>query len=114
MWTPSAEALPPNFQVSTRPGQVQFALRAALRPGLRIDLLILNNLSCPLQALDGEGQQEADDLQLEASGYDRMDFPGKQRAQVTENRLDVLASGLAQKLLPCRHRPLGSLLALGF
>ena len=31
-----------------------------------------------------------------------------------EDRLDVLASGLAQKLLPRRHWPLGSLLALGF
>jgi hypothetical protein len=32
---------------------------------------------------------------------------------VTENRLDVLANGLAQELLPHRHRPLGSLLAFG-
>ena len=75
--------------------------------------LQLFNLSCPLQTLNGEGQQEADDLQLETSGRHRMDLPSKQRAQVTENRLDVLASGLAQKLLPWGHWPLGSLLALG-
>src|SRR5215212_9257122 len=34
------------------------------------------NLSCPLQALNGEGQQEADDLQLETSWCHRMDLPG--------------------------------------
>src|ERR687890_336008 len=67
----------------------------------------LNNLSCPLQTLNGESQQKADDLQLETSWRYRVDLPGKQRAQVSENRLDVLASGLAQKLLPCSHRPLG-------
>ena len=71
-------------------------------------------LSCPLQTLNGESQQKADDLQLKTSGRHRMDLPRKHSAQVTENRLDVLASGLAQKLLPCSHRPLGSLLALGF
>src|SRR5215207_5383991 len=86
-----------------QPGSSQ----APPRPGI-------SNLSCPLQTLNGEGQQEADDLQLETSGRHRVDLPGKQRAQVTENRLDVLASGLAQKLLPCSHWPLGSLLALGF
>src|SRR5215204_3726906 len=72
------------------------------------------NLSCPLQALNGVGQQKTDDLQLETSGRHRLDLPGNQRAQVTENRLDVLASGLAQELFPCSHRPLGALLALGF
>src|SRR3712207_1963453 len=74
---------------------------------------VVFNLSCLLQTLNGEGQQEADDLQLETSRRHRMDLPSKQRAQVTENRLDVLASGLAQKLLPWGHWPLGSLLALG-
>ena len=64
------------------------------------------NLSCPLQALDGEGQQKADDLQLKAPGPHRMDLPGKHRAQLAEDRFDVLATRLAQKLLPCRHRPL--------
>src|SRR5215212_6183015 len=77
-------------------------------------LSTLFNLSCPLQTLNGESQQKADDLQLETSGRHRVDLPRKHRAQVTENRLDVLASGLAQKLLPCRHLSLGSLLALGF
>src|SRR5215204_4873445 len=72
------------------------------------------NLSCPLQTLNGVGQQETDDLQLETSGRHRVDPPGKHRAQVSENRLYVLASGLAQELFPCSHRPLGSLLALGF
>src|SRR5215211_4932475 len=66
-----------------------------------------------LQALNGEGQQEADDLQFETSGPHRVDLPGEQRPQVTENRLDVLANGLAQELLPRRHGSLGSLLALG-
>ena len=37
----------------------------------------IRNLSCPLQALDGEGQQEPDDLQLEASRRHRMDLLGK-------------------------------------
>jgi hypothetical protein len=41
---------------------------------------LLDNLSCPLQTLNGEGQQEADDLQLEAPGRHRMDLPGKQKA----------------------------------
>src|SRR5215213_6473991 len=72
----------------------------------------VDNPSCPLQALDGEGQQEADDLQLEASGCDRMDLLGKQCTHLAEDRFDVLAGGLAQKLLPYRHRPLGPLLAL--
>src|ERR687897_1580036 len=74
----------------------------------------LYNLSCPIQTLNGEGQQQADDLRLETSWRYRVDLPGKQRAQVTENRLDILASGLAQKLLPCSHWLLGSLLALSF
>src|SRR5215218_4674368 len=73
-----------------------------------------SNLSCPLQTLNGERQQKADDLQLETSGRHRMDLPRKHSAQITENRLDVLASGLAQELFPCSHRPLGSLLALSF
>src|SRR5215211_3550447 len=77
-------------------------------------LRILYNLSCPLQTLNGERQQKADDLQLETSGRHRMDLPRKHSAQITENRLDVLASGLAQELFPCSHRPLGSLLALSF
>jgi hypothetical protein len=38
----------------------------------------LSNPSCPLQALDGEGQQEADDLQLEASWRYRVDLLGEQ------------------------------------
>ena len=54
------------------------------------------------------------DLQLETSWRYRVDLPGEQRAQVSENRLDILASGLAQKLLPCSRWLLGSLLALGF
>src|SRR5215211_7001433 len=74
----------------------------------------IDNLSCPLQTLNGERQQKADDLQLETSGRHRMDLPRKHSAQITENRLDVLASGLAQELFPCSHRPLGSLLALSF
>src|SRR5687768_16532498 len=74
----------------------------------------LRNPSCPLQALDGEGQQEAYDLKLEASGRDCMNLPGKHRTQLAEDRFDVLAGGLAQELLPCRHRPLRILLALGF
>src|SRR5215211_6206659 len=78
------------------------------------DWISLANLSCPLQTLNGERQQKADDLQLETSGRHRMDLPRKHSAQITENRLDVLASGLAQELFPCSHRPLGSLLALSF
>src|SRR5215203_5915317 len=38
---------------------------------------VVSSLSCPLQALNGEGQQEADDLQLETSWCHRMDLPGK-------------------------------------
>lgn len=74
----------------------------------------LANPSCPLQALDSEGQQEPDDLQLETSRRDCVDLPGKQVRQLAEDRLDVLANRLAQELLPSRHLPLGVLLALGF
>src|SRR5215203_131897 len=35
------------------------------------------NPSCPLQTLNGEGQHEADDLQLEALWRNRMDLPRK-------------------------------------
>src|SRR5215204_4546383 len=74
---------------------------------------LLVNPSCPLQTLNGEGQQEADDLQLKALRRNRVDLSRKHSAQVAENRLDVLASGLAQELLPCGHWTLGVLLALG-
>ena len=49
------------------------------RADLNLCLLLspLTNLSCPLQTLNGEGQQEADDLQLETSGRHRVDLPGK-------------------------------------
>src|SRR5215212_7825846 len=77
------------------------------------DTALVDNMSSPLQTLNGESQQKADDLQLETSGRHRMDLPRKHSSQVTENRLDVLASGLAQELLPRGHRPLGSLLTLG-
>jgi hypothetical protein len=74
--------------------------------------MVLNNPSCPLKALNREGQEEADDLQLEALWRNRMDLPRKQRAQLAEDRLDVLADGLCQKLRACRMRPLRSLLPL--
>src|SRR5215208_5730646 len=75
---------------------------------------LIDNPSCSLQALDGNSQQEPDDLQFEASWRDRMDLLGEQPAQPAEDRFDVLAYWLAQELLPRRHRPLGVLLALGF
>ena len=53
------------------------------------------NLSCPLQALDGEGQQEADYLQLKASRRDRVDLLGEEARQPAEDRFDVLADRLA-------------------
>src|SRR5215213_492271 len=74
----------------------------------------LTNLSCPLQTLNREGQQEADDLQFKAPGRHGMDLPGKHRAQLAEDRLDILANRLAQKFHPSWHLSLGSLPALGF
>ncbi len=72
------------------------------------------NLSCSLQALDGNGQQKPYDLQFEASRRDRVDPLGEQSGQPAEDRFDVLAYRLAQELLPRRHRPFGVPLALGF
>jgi hypothetical protein len=37
----------------------------------------VDNLSCPLKALNREGQKEADDLQLKALWRNRMDLPRK-------------------------------------
>src|SRR5215208_1649711 len=74
---------------------------------------LLSNPSCPLQALNGESQQKADNLQLEALRRYRMYLAGEQAAQLPEDCLDILADGLAQELLPHGHRPLGVLLALG-
>src|SRR5215210_1333112 len=66
----------------------------------------LPNPSCPLQALNGESQQKADNLQLEALRRYRMYLAGEQAAQLPEDCLDILADGLAQELLPHGHRPL--------
>src|SRR5215207_5933720 len=74
----------------------------------------VDNLSCPLQTLNREGQQEADDLQFKAPGRHGMHLPGKHRAQLAEDRLDILANRLAQKFHPSWHLSLGSLPALGF
>jgi hypothetical protein len=63
-------------------------------------IFLLLNPSCPLQALNGEGQQEADDLQLKASWRDRVDLLREEVGQLAENRFDVLANRLAQELLP--------------
>src|SRR5215207_3243049 len=82
-------------------------------PRSHVNAIYIYNPSCPLQALNREGQQEPDDLQLEASRCDRVDLLGEQARQSAEDRLYVLANRLAQKLLPQRHRPLGVLLALG-
>jgi hypothetical protein len=46
------------------------------------------NPSCPLQTLNGESQEEADDLQLEASGRDRVDLLGEQAL----NRLKTVST----------------------
>jgi hypothetical protein len=94
------------------PGPSRAALRALMF--LFVDMFV-GNPSCPLQALNREGQQEPDDFQLEASRRDRVDLLGKEAPQPTKDRFYVLANRLAQELLPCRHRPLlGVLLALGF
>src|SRR5215211_5491381 len=63
----------------------------------------VDNPSCSLQALDGNNQQEPDDLQLKALWRDRMDLLGEQPAQPAEGRFDVLAYRLAQELLPRRQ-----------
>jgi hypothetical protein len=61
----------------------------------RPTVLAVVNPSCPLQALNGESQQKADDLQLEALRRYRMYLAGEQAAQFPEDRLDILADGLA-------------------
>src|SRR5215207_5708780 len=52
----------------------------------------LVNPSCPLQALNGEGQQEADNLQLETSGPHRVDLLEEKATQPAKDRFYVLAN----------------------
>ncbi|MDP8951760.1 MAG: hypothetical protein M3N18_05910, partial [Actinomycetota bacterium] len=49
-------------------------------PHLEEEIRLINP-SCPLQTLNREGQQEADDLQLEAPRRDRMDPLGEEARQ---------------------------------
>jgi len=67
----------------------------------------------PCEVADGDGQQEANDLEREALWRNSMNVLGQQRLELAEGGFDALADGFAQELEAQRQRTLEVLLALG-